>query len=262
MGATSDSLAPAPQRSDGKREWPLNLKARIVAETLIEGETVKGVAGRYDLIPSTVSDWRRMAQQGKLVLPNLDGMEFLPVETRYRQGRCGDPAGCIDPGRAHCRDCHGAIIHPGPGVKIFVATSPVDFRKGHDRLAALVQSHLRHKPFDGAVYVFRVKRADRLKLIYWDGSGLVISYICKASSVNSCPGTTSKPCDRNTAYSFGAVMYGSAYSPAACDQIVDPRARCRTLEKFGYRTLEDTSRSFSFNKLILCGISEIREAAA
>mgnify|MGYP000859372428 FL=1 len=68
------------------------------------------------------------------------------------------------------------MIHPGPGVKIFVATSPVDFRKGHDGLAALVQSHLRHKPFDGAVYVFRAKRADRLKLIYWDGSGLVMSY--------------------------------------------------------------------------------------
>ena len=56
MGATSEFLTPAPRRSDGKREWPLDLKARIVAETLIEGETVKGVARRYDLIPSTVSD--------------------------------------------------------------------------------------------------------------------------------------------------------------------------------------------------------------
>jgi transposase len=51
-----------------------------VAETLIEGETVKAVAKRYELIPSTVSDWRRMARQGKLVLPNLDGMDFVPVE--------------------------------------------------------------------------------------------------------------------------------------------------------------------------------------
>ncbi|MCV0428736.1 MAG: IS66 family insertion sequence element accessory protein TnpB [Roseibium sp.] len=57
-----------------------------------------------------------------------------------------------------------------------MATKPVDFRKGHDGLAALVQSHLQNKPFDGAVYVFRAKRADRLKLIFWDGSGLVMAY--------------------------------------------------------------------------------------
>jgi len=68
------------------------------------------------------------------------------------------------------------MIHPGPSTKIFVATKPVDFRKGHDGLAALVQNHLHHKPFDGAVYVFRAKRTDRLKLIFWDGSGLVMAY--------------------------------------------------------------------------------------
>jgi transposase-like protein len=80
MGATSEFLAMVPRRANGKRDWPPELKARIVAETLIEGETVKAVAKRYELIPSTVSDWRRMARQGKLVLPNLDGMDFVPVE--------------------------------------------------------------------------------------------------------------------------------------------------------------------------------------
>ncbi|MEX5515509.1 transposase [Pseudophaeobacter sp. 1A09344] len=80
MGAISEFLASVPRRADGKRNWPPELKARIVAETLIEGETVNAVAKRYELIPSTVSDWRRMARQGKLVLPNLDGMGFVPVE--------------------------------------------------------------------------------------------------------------------------------------------------------------------------------------
>ena len=68
------------------------------------------------------------------------------------------------------------MITPSYKVRIFVASDPVDFRKGHDGLAALVQSHLRQMPFDGSVYVFRAKRADRLKLIYWDGSGLVMAY--------------------------------------------------------------------------------------
>ena len=80
MGATSEFLAMVPRRLDGKRDWPSERKARIVAETLIEGATVNAVAKRYELIPSTVSDWRRMARQGKLVLPNLDGMDFVPVQ--------------------------------------------------------------------------------------------------------------------------------------------------------------------------------------
>ena len=80
MEARNEFLARIPRSSDGKRRWPLELKARIVAETLIEGATVSEVAKRYDLVPSSVSDWRRMALAGKLVLPNLDGMDFVPVQ--------------------------------------------------------------------------------------------------------------------------------------------------------------------------------------
>lgn len=57
-----------------------------------------------------------------------------------------------------------------------VATKPVDFRKGHDGLSAMVQSVLREDPFTGTVFVFRSRRADRLKLLYWDGTGLVMTY--------------------------------------------------------------------------------------
>jgi transposase len=65
------------------------------------------------------------------------------------------------------------MIFPSNRVRIFVATDPVDFRKGHNGLAALVQNHFHKDPFTGTVYVFRSKRADRLKLLYWEGSGLV-----------------------------------------------------------------------------------------
>lgn len=60
------------------------------------------------------------------------------------------------------------------GVRVLIATSPVDFRKGMDGLAALVQDTLKADPFSGAIFVFRAKRADRVKLICWDGTGLCL----------------------------------------------------------------------------------------
>ncbi|HEY5128061.1 MAG TPA: IS66 family insertion sequence element accessory protein TnpB [Bradyrhizobium sp.] len=60
------------------------------------------------------------------------------------------------------------------GVRVFIATKPVDFRKGGDGLAALVRETLGHDPFSGTIYVFRSKRADRVKMLVWDGSGLVL----------------------------------------------------------------------------------------
>src|SRR6201985_1435766 len=66
------------------------------------------------------------------------------------------------------------MISASAGVKVMVATKPVDFRKGADGLAALVREQLRHDPFSGTIFVFRSKRADRLKILVWDGSGLVM----------------------------------------------------------------------------------------
>ncbi|KQM32226.1 transposase [Rhizobium sp. Leaf68] len=68
------------------------------------------------------------------------------------------------------------MIFPSNRVRIMVATKPVDFRKGHDGLAALVKNKLHKHPFTGTVFVFRSRKADRLKLIYWDGSGIVLAY--------------------------------------------------------------------------------------
>ena len=61
-----------------------------------------------------------------------------------------------------------------PCVRVLVATRPVDFRRGAHGLAALAAEVLGEDPFSGTVLVFRAKRADRVKLLIWDGSGLVL----------------------------------------------------------------------------------------
>jgi transposase len=66
------------------------------------------------------------------------------------------------------------VIGPTGAIRVLVATKPVDFRKGAEGLAALVREQMQVDPFSGAVYVFRAKRADRVKLIYWDGTGVCL----------------------------------------------------------------------------------------
>ncbi len=66
------------------------------------------------------------------------------------------------------------MILPVGGARVLVASKPVDFRKGAEGLAALVLDQMRLDPFSGAVFVFRAKRADRIKLLWWDGSGVCL----------------------------------------------------------------------------------------
>ena len=61
---------------------------------------------------------------------------------------------------------------PPSGVRVLIATRPVDFRRGADSLAVMVQSVLRQDPFGGTIFVFRSQRADRVKLLVYDGTGL------------------------------------------------------------------------------------------
>ena len=61
-------------------------------------------------------------------------------------------------------------------VRIFAACQPVDFRKSHDGLVAIVREHFREDPFDGSLFVFFNRRRDRIKLLLWDRNGFWLFY--------------------------------------------------------------------------------------
>jgi transposase len=80
MEATNEFLARIPRSSDGKRRWPLELKARIVAQTLIEGATVSGVAKRYDLVPSSGIADHKINRIDKLLPWNYERERALTIK--------------------------------------------------------------------------------------------------------------------------------------------------------------------------------------
>jgi transposase len=60
------------------------------------------------------------------------------------------------------------------GTKVFLACRPIDLRNGFDGLSAKIKTVLRQDPFCGHLFLFRGKRGDYLKALYWDGSGLCL----------------------------------------------------------------------------------------
>src|SRR5450755_4685841 len=62
-----------------------------------------------------------------------------------------------------------------PG-RVFLCTLPTDMRKSFDSLTGLVRQQLGQDPLSGDLFVFRSKRGDRVKLLYWDQDGLAIWY--------------------------------------------------------------------------------------
>lgn len=67
------------------------------------------------------------------------------------------------------------MIVAGQRLPVLVATQ-LDFRCGHQALALIVQTELKLDPHSGVTVIFRSKRGDRLKILVWDGTGMVMVY--------------------------------------------------------------------------------------
>jgi len=63
-----------------------------------------------------------------------------------------------------------------PAVRVYVAVEAVDIRKSFDGLSAAVREVLRSDPMSGHLFVFRNRRGDRIKILFWDRSGYALFY--------------------------------------------------------------------------------------
>lgn len=63
-----------------------------------------------------------------------------------------------------------------PSVRVFVCLEPTDMRKGFDGLAAVTRDRLNEDPLSGHLFAFFNRRKDRVKILFWDRSGLIVWY--------------------------------------------------------------------------------------
>jgi transposase len=106
---------------------------------------------------------------------------------------------------------------------IAVATKPVDFRRGSDGLVTLVRETLGQDPFSGTIFVFRSKRADRVKIMTWDGSGLVLFWKRLEHGVFRWP-PVSDGVMRPTSAQLAALIDGMDWSRLEARDVRQPTA--------------------------------------
>ena len=151
--ATGDDGCVAVPSGSARRRWSAAEKAAVVRETLAPGARVSDVARRWQVDAQQVYRWRnRDGVTHGGTMPRNDTAEpaFVPIVT------------------------DAMPVGEAAGARILLATRPIDFRKGAHGLAALAQEVLGEDPFSGVVIVYRAKRSDRVKILVWDNSGLVL----------------------------------------------------------------------------------------
>jgi hypothetical protein len=137
-----------PAREGHRRQFSEADKRRIVEEAARPGASLSEVARGYGIAARVLFRWKQELTQAEPL--------FVAVEI----------ADATPPPRSTHHDAASSGREGSPRLRF------IDMRKGIDGLAMLVQGVLRQYPFSGHLFVFRGRKTNLIKIVYWDGSGL------------------------------------------------------------------------------------------
>jgi transposase len=176
-----------------KRRRTVQERREIVEETLSPGASVSRVARRHDVNANQLFYWRKLYREGRLgsgaarpLLP-VKIAEGQPAEAaKWDRPALGSGtmeiqvskgtiriAGSIDVA-AYGAGVFGAMIGLPVGTRIWIAAGVTDLRRGFTGLSGMVQTVLQESPFSGHVFLFRGRRGDLIKMLWFDGDGLCL----------------------------------------------------------------------------------------
>ncbi len=182
-----------------RRRWSTEEKLRILAQSVAPGSSPSLTCRLHGISSGQLYTWRKQFRTGELTgfIPVAVGskpaaqlpppapiVDAPPVSSAPYSGGSIEvelPSGVKlrltgDIGEAALRRVFvgtGVIGVPGR-VQVYLACGTTDMRKGFDGLSALVQTTLKLDPHGGALFVFRGKRGDLIKVLWWDGQGLCL----------------------------------------------------------------------------------------
>ena len=172
-------------------------------ETLIAGASVSRVARRHDVNANQVFYWRKLYREGRLggskqllavevskdwsaaVTEEASAPSSGTIEIKLAKGSLR-VFGSIDVSTLRVvLGVPGGMIGVPAGTRIWIAAGVTDLRRGFTGLSGMVQTALKENPFSGHVFVFRGRRGDLIKMLWWDGDGLCL-FAKRSSAGNSC----------------------------------------------------------------------------
>jgi transposase len=182
-----------------RRRWSVEEKLRILAQSVAPGSSVMLVCRMHGISSGQLYTWRRQFRTGELTGCAGDaGPTGWATGGTFATGRSGtnpsasqsadgrrDRGGAALGGEAADHRCGrrdgaapgvvGTFVIGIPGnIRVYLACGVTDMRKAFDGLAARVQTVLQLDPHGGALFVFRGRRGDLLKVLWWDGQGLCL----------------------------------------------------------------------------------------